>query len=289
MGRAFLAAALAALTGTVLAGCDAAPAVPVSPQERPVPRHPTIVSLNPCSDAVLAEMADPGQILAISHYSRDVRSSSMDLAKAQAFSVTGGSVEEVLALQPDLVVASNFLAPATAAALQDMGVRVERIGIATTLGQSKAQVMRLAELSGHPGKGAAMLRQIDRAVARAAPPPGQPPISAIIWQSGGIVPGRDALITELLTRTGFVSHSAARGLRQADYLGLEAMLADPPRVILAAGYPENGEDRMLGHPALDALNNTRRYRFDPALLFCGGPTIIRAVDRLAWVRDDLTS
>lgn len=287
MGRAFLAAALAALLGAALAGCDAPPAVPAP--ERPTSKHPTIVSLNPCSDAVLAEMAGPGQLLAISHYSRDVRSSSMDLDKAQAFAVTGGSVEEVLALQPDLVVASNFLAPAAAAGLRDLGVRVERIGIATTLEQSKAQVMRLAELSGHPGKGAAMLRQIDRAVARAAPPPGQPPISAIMWQSGGIVPGRDALITDLMRRTGFASHSAARGLRQADYLGLEAMLADPPRAIFAAGYPENGEDRLLGHPALHTLNNTKRYRFDPALLFCGGPTIIRAVDRLAKVRDDLTS
>ena len=66
--------------------------------------HPTIVSLNPCSDAVLAEIADPGQLLAISHYSQNPASSSMDVARARQFRAVSGSVEEVLALKPDLVI-----------------------------------------------------------------------------------------------------------------------------------------------------------------------------------------
>ena len=45
--------------------------------------HPTIVSLNPCTDAILAEVTAAGQLLAISHYSHDPRGTSMPLAQAR--------------------------------------------------------------------------------------------------------------------------------------------------------------------------------------------------------------
>ena len=104
-------------------------------------------------------------------------------------------------------------------------------------------------------------------------------MAALLWQSGGIVPGEDTLIARLLAHTGFASHSAARGLGQGAYLPLERVLADPPAVVIAAG----GE-RMLTHPALRRLDGVRYERLDPALLFCGGPTVIRAAERLAEIR-----
>ena len=67
--------------------------------------RPTIVSLNPCTDAILADVTAPGQLLAISHYSKDPRSSSMPAEQASRYRATGGTVEEVLALDPDVVVA----------------------------------------------------------------------------------------------------------------------------------------------------------------------------------------
>ena len=251
--------------------------------------HPTIVSLNPCADAVLAQVADPAQILALSHYSRDLRASSMDLATARRFAVTGGTAEEVLALRPDVVVAGTFLPPATRAAFERMGMRVASFAIDHDVAQSLAQVRAMAALAGHPDRGERLAAQIEHALADAAPGRGEGPVSAVMWQSGGIVPGDDSLVSDLMRRTGFSSHSAAQGLRQADYLPLERMLADPPDLILAAGSPGDGEDRMLSHPALDALRGVEQARFSPQLLYCGGPTIIRAGRRLARVRKGLPS
>ena len=275
--------ALLASTLLALAGC--ASAVP-APTPEPAP---TVVSLNPCADAILAEVADPAQIMAISHYSHDPRSSSMDLATARRFRVTGGTVEEVLALKPDMVVAGSFLPPATRSAFERLGIRVVAFDVEHDVPQSLAQLRRLSQAVGHAERGEELAARIERALADAAPPAGHRPVPTVVWQSGGIVPGRDALVSDLLARTGFASHSASRGLKQADYLPLEAMLADPPRLILAAGSPGDGEDRMLSHPALDALATTRRERFDPSLLYCGGPTIIRAVRRLAQVRRAMAS
>ena len=238
-------------------------------------QHPTIVSLNPCTDAILAEVADPAQILAISHYSQAERSTSMDIAAARRFRATGGTAEEVVALAPDLVVGSSFMNPATRSALERLGMRVETFGIASTVADSLAQVRQLAALAGHPARGEALVARIEAAVSR----PAGPPIEAALWQGGGIVPGRNTLIAELMTRAGLASYSARRGMAQGDYLALETILADPPELLLVAGD-------MAGqrHPVLARLSDTSIAAFDPALTYCGGPSIIRAIARFRAMR-----
>src|SRR5690606_30544938 len=143
---------------------------------------------------------------------------------------------------------------------------------------SEAQVRQLAALAGHPERGEALVARIEAALAETRRQ-GRTP--ALLWQQGGLVPGEGTLAVEILAHTGFASHSAARGLGQGAYLPLEEVLADPPRVILAAG----GE-RAQAHPALRALD-APVARLDPALLYCGGPTIPRLARRLAEVRDTL--
>ena len=248
----------------------------IPPMSRPP--HPTIVSLNPCTDAILAQVTAPGQLLAVSHYSHDPRASSMPLAEGRRYRATGGTVEEVLALKPDVVVTGSYLDPATARAFARLGVRVETVGIAATVAESAAQVRSLAALAGEPGKGAALIARIDRAVA-ASHRPG-PAVSALVWQEGGLVPGPDTLVAQLLGNSGFASQSAARGLGQGAYLPLEQVLADPPQLVIAAG----GES-MERHPALRHLRGVRYASLEPNLLFCGGPTIPRLAGKLAELRD----
>ena len=269
MARSCLLCIALVVASTLLASC-------AEPAARAV-ANPSIVSLNPCTDAVLAEVADPAQILAVSHYSHDPRASSMRLAEARRFRATGGTVEEVLALDPDVVVAGTFLPPATARAFDRLGIRVETFGVAADLAENAVQVRRLAALAGHSARGEALLARIDAALA--ATRYDGTPVTALLWQEGGIVPGEATLIARLLAHTGFASHSAARGLGQGAYLPLEQVLADPPAVVLAAG----GE-RMLTHPALRSLKGVRYQRLEPNLLYCGGPTVIRAVERLAQIR-----
>ncbi len=247
------------------------------PPTEPTVVHPTIVSLNPCTDSILAEVAAPGQLLAISHYSHDPRATSMPLATARRFRATGGTVEDVLALAPDLVVASTFTAPATLHTFARLGVRVETFGVAADLAQNADQVRRLATLAGHPERGAALLARTEAALAATRYAGAK--LDALFWQQGGIVPGERTLIAALLAHTGFASQSAARGLGQGAYLPLEHVLADPPQVVLAAG-----SERMLRHPVLRRLRGARYETIDPSLTFCGGPTVIRAVKRLAEIR-----
>ena len=101
----------------LLAALTACTQQPQRDAKRETTRYlPTIVSLNPCADAILAEVTQPGQLLALSHYSADPRAASMDPAKARQYPTTRGTLEEVLTLHPDVVVEGTFVPPATASA-----------------------------------------------------------------------------------------------------------------------------------------------------------------------------
>ena len=272
IGRAFLAGIALTIGGCV----REAPPAPAA--------HPTIVSLNPCADAILAGVTAPGQLLAITHYSHDPRGSSMPLALARRFPATGGTVEEIAALAPDVVVGDSFTAPATRNALRRLGIRFAELPIASTIAASEAQVRFLADLSEQPMIGERLVGQIEASVAAAAPPVGWIPRSAIVWQGGGLVAGDETLIAELMARAGLRSSATVLGLGQGAVLPLEAMLADPPQVILTAGDPRANGDRLLRHPVLDNLRGTARVRLDPGLFYCGGPSIPRAMARLTAIR-----
>lgn len=261
----------ALMAGALLAAACAPAATPRDASERP-----TVVSLNPCIDAILIEVAAPSQVLALSHYSRDPGSSSIPAAVAARYGVTGGTAEEVIALQPDIVLASTFLPQPTRSALERAGLRVETFGSPTSIAASIAQVRDVAALVGAETKGEALANRI----AAATPQPARAPIATLLWQPGEIVAGEATLIAELLRAEGFTNHAAARGLVQADHVSLEALLADPPALVLVAGDAPGQRHPLLGQ----AMKVTTIAPLDPALLYCGGPTIPKARARLREVR-----
>ena len=274
--RTFLHRLACLLAMAALPGCGGDPSASASDAGAPDER-PSIVSLNPCADAILAEIAAPGQLLAISHYSHAPRSASMPLGEARRFPATGGTAEEVLALAPDIVVADSFLAPSTHRALQSAGIRVERLGIASTLGESQEHIRQLGAAIDRKAAARALSSRVD-AAWNESPPAGDPP-TALLIQEGDIVPGPQSLAHALLERAGFTSLSAARGLGQGAHVPLERVLADPPDIVIAAGG-----GRMLGHPVLRSLPDMPRTTLDPTLLYCAGPTIPRALERLRAIR-----
>ncbi|MFM7349954.1 MAG: ABC transporter substrate-binding protein, partial [Erythrobacter sp.] len=171
----------AGLVGAAWLAASCAPAAPMRPVDAV---RPTIVSLNPCLDAILVEVAPPAQVLALSHYSRDPGSSSIPAGVAARFGVTGGTAEEVIAARPDLVLASIYIPQPTKAALERAGLKVATFGSPTTVAESLAQVREVAALAGRKAEGEALARRI------AAPPaPAGAPIDTLLWQPGEIVAG----------------------------------------------------------------------------------------------------
>ncbi len=273
----------------LLAGCGAAQGVSTT-HKQGVPQR--IVSMNPCVDAVLKEVANPGQIASISQYSHDPRATSVPLAWSRRYPANNGTAEDVIAARPDLVIAGPHVSVQTIAALKRLGIPLMQVPVPETVAQNKAQIAEIAEQIGRAEAGSALNAAIDTALAqsqwqgRSA--------RALIWQSSGLVPGKGTLADELLSHTGFHNASADAGLGQWDILPLEGLLIRPPEVLLTgranmdgtgAGRGDGDANRMLAHPALrKAGRNFMLADYSSNLLHCGGPVIIRSVARMAEVR-----
>ena len=248
-----------------------------------------IVSLNPCLDAILLDVADPGQITALSHYSIDPSQFAM-AAQAHPYRHIFGSAEEVAALRPDLVLVSGMGALQLTDVLSRLHIASAGFSVPRTIAESLAQVRRVAALAGHPERGEALVARIQAALRQAGPAPGEPQLSALVFESRGLASGPDTLMSELMTRMGFRNQVKAYGLTRTVDVPLERVLVDPPQVLLS-GRLEPGEpswaDRVLSHPALAALSaRMREESFPQALLFCAGPVLIPASAALARARRD---
>ncbi len=246
-----------------------------------------VVSINPCLDAILMEVADPAQIAGISHYSQDPAATSIPLAQAMRFRATSGTAEEVMALSPDLVIAGGHVSPSTVNALERLHIPLMRLAVAETIAQSYAQIRQVAAAMGHPARGEASIARIEAAVM-ASRPADRRKIPALMWQSGGLVPGKGTLADQLLDVSGFENLSATYGLTKWDVLPLEYLVARPPAILLSATSSGAQSDRMLSHPAIGRLGGRIAIRSYPfQLLQCAGPTIASAVTRLAALRRSL--
>jgi iron complex transport system substrate-binding protein len=240
-----------------------------------------IVSTNPCADAILVRLVAPERIAAISHYSHDPASTSIPVAEARRFRATAGTAEEVVAMRPDLVLASSFTPPATRAAFDRAGLRTLYLGSPTTVAASRAQVEEIAAAIGAPDRGRVLTSEIDAALRAGSPEQRDEP-AALLFIAGTLANGSGTLLDELLTRAGFANAAARYGLEYTGTLPAERIVTDPPAVIIAPdadGRVEAMRRRLLPRTPIAA--------FPRELVNCGGPSIAPALARLRAIRASL--
>lgn len=261
----------------------AAPALATTDHPEPT----RIVSMNLCLDSVLVELVPREHILALSQYSRDPwRSTIADIAATLPY--TNETAEEVVALQPDLVLASRHSAIATRSALKRVGVRFELFGVPQSIEESNAQIRRLATLLHRQAEGDALIGRINDAIARAKPAPGERTLTAAIYQPGGLSTGANTVTGQLMHIAGMENIAARYGVNSYRPLPLELLLSQPPDVLLVGdttyGAPTHAE-RLVHHRALRALElRMSREPFPARLLYCAGPAMIEALDTLVAAR-----
>jgi iron complex transport system substrate-binding protein len=237
-----------------------------------------IVSNNPCIDSVLAEIASPDQIAAVSIYSHDENSASAPMAWSAGIPAIGNSAEEIIATRPALLLTGNLASSGTNAALKKAGVKMVAFGVPATVEENAAQIRQIATAIGREAAGEVLVGRITAAIGSTKP---ATPRSAIIWQTGGFVAGKGTLQDELLARAGFRNASATYGLNQWDILPLETLIRNPPDILFMPCSAKGDDARALAMRE-DVLRHlqgkTRIVDFPDKLLFCGGPTIIKAME-----------
>jgi iron complex transport system substrate-binding protein len=188
------------------------------------------------------------------------------------------------------VLASRHSAIATRNALRRVGIRFELFGVPDSIAASFEQIRQVAALLSREREGEALIAKIERAIEAARPPAGAAPLTAAIYQPGGLSAGAQTVPGELMRVAGLENIAARYGVESYRPLPLEVLVSSPPDVLLvgeaSAGAPMQAE-RIIEHRALRALSSRMtRARFPARLLYCSGPTMIPALDALVAARRD---
>ncbi len=132
-----------------------------------------ILSLNLCTDQLLVDLAEPGQILGLSPFARDA-SRSWASEKVARLPALSGTAEEAIALRPDLVVSSQYMKRETRALIAARGIKVVAFEDPATLSAARAQILEFGRLIGAEARAEARVAQWIRpspSYGRLPPPP----------------------------------------------------------------------------------------------------------------------
>ncbi|UJX46086.1 ABC transporter substrate-binding protein [Xanthobacter sp. YC-JY1] len=259
-------------------------------QEPRVPLHarPRVVSLNLCTDELALRLADPGQVLSVTHLARDPLASNV-ADRAREVPVNRGLAEEVVPLKPDLVLVGAYTTRTATAVLRRLGFEVLELGDPQTLEEAYAQIRMVAERLGVPERGAAMVRQMEEAFARLPPVAGPRP-TAVVLRPNGFTTGRGSLADELMEKAGLSNLAARLPTDKMGQLALEEIVRAAPDLVVVNAEetaPPSLADALLHHPALAPFKD-RTLALPLRLWTCAGPDLAEAAVLLAAARARLS-
>jgi cobalamin transport system substrate-binding protein len=197
------------------------------------------------------------------------------------------SLEAIVALRPDLVVATtegtrdDAFAQLTRLKVPVYLVAAHRVADVTAL---VAKIGELADRRAAAGSLVARLERRIESVKTAVRPRGRPRVLYVLWPEPLIVPGRNTLVTELIQLAGGQSLTADDADPWPRY-SLEAAVAKSPEVILLANHGAGtgaiAMDRWRRFTELPAVKAGRLHSVDGDLLHRYGPRVVDGLEQLA--------
>ena len=242
-----------------------------------------VVSINLCTDQLLLMLADESQIASITFLASDETNSFM-AGLAQRHPVNHARVEELIALQPDLIVANEYNAPALMTLLERLGFRVARFANANSIETIRSNIRQMAMLLKQERRGEQLIAQMDRRIdVIAAKERGYRP-RALFYQVRGYTSGLNTLQDEALQLAGWHNLSAEAGITGYSPIDIETLLLAKPEQLFTSTYAPGTESvgqRQLRHPALRQIMEGRHLaEIDYRYWICGGPMIADAIEAL---------
>ncbi len=197
------------------------------------------------------------------------------------------SLETMVMLKPDLVIAT------TAGNREETFTQLERLKIPVYLVNptSVADVLdvasRLGAVTGHEAQAARLVTSLEAriksVVEKVAPLP-RPRVLYVLWPDPLIVPGRGAIVSELVALAGGDSVTADASEAYPRY-SLESAVARTPQVIVLASHGsaqgKMSREKWERFTDLPAVKTGRLYTVDGNLLHRYGPRVVEGLELLA--------
>lgn len=261
-----------------------------------LPRKPQrIVTLALSSDEMVLAML-PAQRLAALHYLADDPGISTEAAKAQAVTarVRDYNVEQLLSLQPDLVLAPDWNRQELIKTLRDAGLPVVVTKGPSSVAEVKEALQQIALAAGEPQAGQKLIEQMELEMADIAAkvqniPQAQKKTVVLISHMASYG-GKGSLFDNMCRDAGVINGAATVGLGKNDALTKEAIVAANPDVILVPTWTKGNLDvdqvrqELLHDPALQSVKAIREKKLvqvSDAYLYCASQDITKGIRGIA--------
>ena len=256
----------------IVAACGTTPAT--SLPEGPAGR---IVSLDYCADQFVLGLADRERILALSPDAGKDFSYLRD--EAAGLPTVRPRSEDVLALEPDLVVRNYGGGPRAAAFFERAGVPVLQIDFAPDIEAVRDRIRQAAAALGVPARGEALIGEMDARLARARA--AAPDADTLYLAPSGVAAGSGTFVDHLIAAAGLDNFSDEVGWRS---IPLERLVYETPDSYAVPVF-ENANHMVwtpFRHPvAVRRVQAGPTLSIDGATTSCGAWFLADAVEALA--------
>jgi iron complex transport system substrate-binding protein len=240
-----------------------------------------VMSINLCADQLLLTVARPAQIASLSWLAADKDDSAL-APQATKFLANFGSAEELLRINPDLVLAGPYTANFAGGLARRLGFEVLVVPPATSFVEVMANLRLLGNAlhrQEHVERIIADMQTRMEALIAAQP---RTPIATVFVRAGGFTVGEKSLANDVMRLVGLHNVAAAAGLDRWGSLSMEALLTSGADLMIVSNYRSDAAsltNQTLEHPAFKTLQRRLNVRHVPAkLLACGGPWSLAAGD-----------
>ena len=168
-----------------------------------------VVSQTVGTDELLVALAEPAQIAALSHLSRDPEYCAVARQAARFPQLAEGDAETVLRHRPDLVLVSSYTRPELLAQLRRSGIRIFSFDRFNTLEDVYAGLRALSDLLGARPRAEALIQACEsRVLALQTRLKGVTPIRVLVPSVYGFTAGAETTVP--VKRNPNFGHTASR-------------------------------------------------------------------------------
>ncbi len=228
-----------------------------------------IASLTISTDNILLGLVKPERIVCANVLIDDpVSSNVVELAKNIPNKVRHPKVEEILAMEPDLVVASDWGDIGYVESLRNMGIKVVVVKGPKSLQDVRDNIGLIAKAVGEPQRGSRLIAMMDeklqeiKAKVDRIPQSEQKRVLLISLMNN--YGGKDCIYDEACQLAGATNCLSEYGLKRGDKLTKEMMVQMDPDIIFLPTYTAHGtfdlqsfRDKYLKDPALQQMKAIR--------------------------------
>ena len=246
-----------------------------------------VVSLAPSNTEILFELGLEEKIVGVTEYC-DYPKQALETNNVGA--ITEPNVEEIIELEPDLVVAAGINPMDIVDRLEELGITV--VGFEPeNISEIFTTIDNIAQLTGQQQEAKTVLKDLNERKAQVvetveAEVDERPTVFYEIWKEPLTTAGGGTFINDIIELAGGENIAADAG-EQWPQFSLEVLLAENPDIYLSSEHSWTNEvtkESILNRDNYDNLTAIQEERvavLDQDLLSRGGPRIITGLEKVA--------